>query len=62
MDKINEAKRYFMALLDMLNAKFTAELKKEPERQVQFMSSMFSPIEACISRTKVALKDILSVV
>ncbi len=29
--KINEAKKYFMTLLDMLNAKFTAELKKDSE-------------------------------
>jgi hypothetical protein len=51
-----------MNLLDMLNAKHTAELKKEPEKQMQFMYSMFSPIEPCIAKTKVALKDILSLV
>ena len=56
--KVQEAKKYFLNLLDMLNARFSAELKKEPEKQVQFMYSKFSPIDSCISQNKVALKDI----
>jgi|LauGreDrversion4_2_1035121.scaffolds.fasta_scaffold67438_3 hypothetical protein len=51
-----------MTLLDMLNAKFTAELKKDAEKQITFMYSKFSQLEACIPRTKVYLKDILSIV
>ena len=61
MDKIAEAKKYFMTLLDMLNAKFTAEMKKDSEKQITFMYSKFSQIEGCISRSKVLLKDILAI-
>jgi len=51
-----------MALLDMLNAKLTAESKKEQDKLMTFMYSKFSPLEACISKTKVPLKDILTIV
>ena len=62
MNKIREAKKYFMSLLDVLNAKFAGEVKKEAEKQVTFMYSKFSPLEACIPKTKVYLKEMLGIV
>lgn len=51
-----------MSLLDVLNAKYAGELKKNLEMQVTFMYSKFSPLENCISKNKVSLKDMLSLV
>lgn len=54
-----------MGLLEILNSKFAAEYKKDPERICQFVYSKFSPVESCIKRggeTKVFMKDILTIV
>jgi hypothetical protein len=51
-----------MTLLEVLNQKFAGELKKESEKQVQFVYSKFSPVESCIKKEKVALRDMLSLV
>ena len=51
-----------MGLMEILNQKFTGELKKESDKQVQFMYSKFSPVEACLKKEKVSLKDMVSLV
>ena len=51
-----------MQLLDVLNAKYAGEIQKDPSKQVTFMYSKFSPVEACLQKTKVNLKDMLSLV
>ena len=61
-DKIIQAKRAFMSLLDALNAKFAGELKKDQEKMVTFLYSKFSPVESCLKKEKVLLKDMLGLV
>ena len=51
-----------MQLLDVLNAKYAGEIQKDQSKQVTFMYSKFSPVEACLQKTKVNLKDMLSLV
>lgn len=51
-----------MSLLDVLNAKFAGELKKDTEKQVQFIYSKFSPVESCLRKEKVLLRDMLALV
>ena len=51
-----------MSLLDVLNAKFAGELKKDLEKSMIFIYSKFSPVESCLRKEKVLLKDMLSLV
>ena len=51
-----------MSLLEVLNSKFAGELKKDFEKQVTFMYSKFSPVESCLRRDKVLLKDMVALV
>ena len=60
--KISEAKRSFTSLLEVLNAKYISEYKKDSEKRVSFFYSDFSPVDGCIKKEKVPLKDMLSLV
>ena len=51
-----------MQLLDVLNAKYAGDIQKDQAKQVTFMYSKFSPVEACLQKTKVNLRDMLSLV
>jgi hypothetical protein len=51
-----------MALLDILNAKYSGEVQKDPTKQVFYYYSKFSPVEASIPKNKVYLKDMLTLV
>ena len=51
-----------MLLLEVLNAKYADDIKNDQAKQVTFIYSRFSPIEACLLKSKVNLRDILSLV
>jgi len=51
-----------MGLLEVLNSKFAGELKKDSDKQVQFVYSKFSQVEMCLRKDKVSLKDMVSLV
>lgn len=62
IDKTNQAKAAFMTLLEIMNTKFAAEVKRDSEKQVSFIYSKFSPVADCLRKDKVLLRDILSLV
>lgn len=43
IDKHREAKEAFRGLLEILNAKYAAELRKDPNKDAEFLYSKFSP-------------------
>lgn len=51
-----------MQLLEVLNSKYAAEIQKDPTKQVTFLYSKFSYVEACLQKTKVSLRDMLFLV
>jgi hypothetical protein len=58
-----QAKKAILTILEVLNAKYAAELKKDPEREAKFLYSKFSPVADCIKiEEKTLLKDILKLV
>ena len=69
IEKLNQSKKAFMQLLEVLNAKFAGELKKVgdsaagADKEIKFLYSKFSPVADCIRQSdKVSLRDMLSLV
>lgn len=60
--KYKEARDEIRRLLEIINAKYVAELRKDPNKDAVFMVSSFSDIAQKISKDKKKLKDILSLV
>ncbi len=60
--KHKEAKDAIRGLLEKLNAKYVSELRKDPNKEAEFMVSTFSDISAKIRGDRYKLKDILSLV
>ena len=61
-DKILQAKKSAASILEILNSKYAGEVKKDAERTVQFVYSKFSPVESCLKKDKVLMKDMLILV
>lgn len=57
-----EAKDAIRGLLEVLNAKYVAELRKDPNKEAEFTKSAFSDIAPKIREDKYKLKDILGLV
>jgi hypothetical protein len=57
-----QAKRSFSQLLEILNSKYAGEVKKDSERTIQFVYSKYSPVEACLKKDRVLMRDMLSLV
>jgi hypothetical protein len=51
-----------MQLLEILNKRFAGEFKGAVDKTVGFIYSKFSPVETCIRKDKVLLKDMLTIV
>ena len=49
-------------MLEILNAKYVAELRKDPNKEAEFMTSTFSDIKDKIRQEKYKLVDILRIV
>lgn len=63
LECIKQGKKAIASILEVLNLKFTSEVKKDPEREAKFLYSKFSPFADNINqKRKVLLKDILSLV
>ena len=62
LEKLTQAKRHFLSLFEVLNAKFAGELKKDLDKEVKFLYSKFSPVADCIRQEKILLKDMLNLV
>lgn len=60
--KYKEAREEIRRLLEIINSKYVAELRKDPNKDAEFMISQFSDIEKKINKEKQKLKDILSLV
>ena len=58
-----EARDAIRALLEILNAKYSSEIRNNPHKEAEFMTSKYSPLDSTIKRDKtVKLKDILQLV
>ena len=63
IDKHREAKDAIKGLLEILNAKYAAELRKDPNKDAEFLYSKFSPFQMCIrTEERFKLRDILALV
>jgi hypothetical protein len=63
MDKLNQGKLSVLNILEVLNAKYAGEIKKDQEKKAKFLYSKFSPFSECIKQSdEVPLKIILSLV
>lgn len=60
--KHKEAKEMIRGLLERLNAKYVAELRKDPNKEAEFMVSTFSDVAGKIRQDRYKLKDILGLV
>lgn len=45
-----------------MNQKFANDLKKDSEKQMTFVYSKFSPVDNCLKKEKVLLRDMVSLV
>lgn len=57
-----EAKDALRSLLEMLNAKYVAELRKDPNKEAEFMVSEYSDIAKKIVKKRYNLREIVSLV
>lgn len=57
-----EAKDAIRGLLEILNAKYVAELRKDPNKEAEFMVSNFSDIAVKIVQKRYMLREIVSIV
>lgn len=49
--------------MEILNAKYSSEIRNNPHKEAEFLTSKYSPLEMTIKRDmKVKLKDILQLV
>jgi len=58
--KTREAQDAIRSLLEIFNSKYVAELRKDPNKEVEFMVSNFSQVASKIRQEKQKLKDIVS--
>jgi len=58
--KTREAQDAIRSLLEIFNSKYVAELRKDPNKEVEFMVSTFSQVAPKIRQEKQKLKDIVS--
>jgi hypothetical protein len=62
-DKNREAKEAIRGLLEILNAKYVSELRKDPHKEAEFLTSNYSPLDKTLKHDmKVKLRDILQLV
>ena len=63
LEKLKDAKKALITILEVFNAKYAGELKKDNEKEIKFIYSKFSQIAECIKQDrKVLLRDMLSLV
>lgn len=48
MDKLNQAKKAVTVILEVINAKYAGELKKDVDKEIKYMYSKFSMPANCI--------------
>ena len=48
VEKLREAKKALIVLLEVFNVKYVGELKKDNDRDIKFIYSKFSQIADCI--------------
>lgn len=59
-DKHREAKEHIRSLLEILNAKYAGELRKDPHKEAEFLVSDYSTLSTTIKRDQPAkLRDLL---
>jgi hypothetical protein len=62
-DKNREAKEAIRNLLEILNAKYVSELRKDPHKEAEFLHSDYSPLDKTLKRDmKIKLREILQLV
>ena len=63
MDMLVKSKKAIAQILEICNLKYAGEVKKDPEREIKFLYSKFSPVADCIERKqKTLLKDVITLV
>jgi hypothetical protein len=61
--KHQEAKDAMRGLLEIINAQYVAQLRKDPNKQAEFIHSKYSLMDGILKvEEKFLLKDILSIV
>jgi len=55
-----QAQDAIRSLLEIFNSKYVAELRKDPNKEIEFMVSNFSSVASKIRRDKQKLRDIVA--